>query len=79
MTRSAVGTVEQPGRNVAAKSGLNRSILDAGWGMFLRVLAAAAESAQRELIAVDPTNTSRRCPACGHCAAGNRVTQAVFR
>ncbi|XVQ86323.1 RNA-guided endonuclease InsQ/TnpB family protein [Microbispora siamensis] len=32
MTRSAAGTIEQPGRNVAAKSGLNRSILDAGWG-----------------------------------------------
>ncbi|XVQ83827.1 transposase [Microbispora siamensis] len=32
MTRSASGTIVQPGRNVAAKSGLNRSILDAGWG-----------------------------------------------
>ncbi|WP_239118183.1 RNA-guided endonuclease InsQ/TnpB family protein, partial [Sphaerisporangium melleum] len=32
MTRSASGTIEQPGRNVAAKSGLNRAILDAGWG-----------------------------------------------
>ncbi|WP_246090495.1 RNA-guided endonuclease InsQ/TnpB family protein [Nonomuraea deserti] len=32
MTRSASGTIQTPGRNVAAKSGLNRSILDAGWG-----------------------------------------------
>ncbi|MFI6708406.1 RNA-guided endonuclease InsQ/TnpB family protein [Nonomuraea sp. NPDC050478] len=32
MTRSASGTIERPGRNVAQKSGLNRSILDAGWG-----------------------------------------------
>lgn len=78
MTRSASGTIEQPGRNVAAKSGLNRSILDAGWGVFLRVLAYKAESAGRELIAVNPANTSRTCARCGHCAAENRVTQAEF-
>lgn len=78
MTRSASGTIEQPGRNVAAKSGLNRSILDAGWGVFLRVLAYKAESAGRELIAVEPRNTSRTCARCGHCAAENRVSQAVF-
>ncbi len=78
MTRSASGTIEQPGRNVAAKSGLNRSVLDAGWGVFLRVLARKAESAGRELIAVSPANTSRTCSRCGHCAKENRVTQAEF-
>ncbi|MBE3009612.1 transposase [Microbispora sp. NEAU-D428] len=78
MTRSASGTIEAPGRNVAAKSGLNRSILDAGWGVFLRVLAYKAESAGRELIAVDPRNTSRTGSRCGHCAKENRVTQAEF-
>ncbi|RCY75658.1 RNA-guided endonuclease InsQ/TnpB family protein, partial [Escherichia coli] len=31
MSKSAAGTVSQPGRNVRAKSGLNRSILDQGW------------------------------------------------
>ncbi|WP_328809054.1 RNA-guided endonuclease InsQ/TnpB family protein [Nonomuraea montanisoli] len=79
MTRSASGTVEAPGRNVAQKAGLNRSILDAGWGVFLTILAGKAESAGRELIAVDPRNTSRTCSRCGHCAKGNRVTQAEFR
>ncbi|MEV1173140.1 transposase [Nonomuraea sp. NPDC049784] len=79
MTRSAYGTIEQPGRNVAAKSGLNRSILDAGWGVFLRVLAHKAESAGRKLIAVNPANTSRTCARCRHCAAENRLSQAVFR
>ncbi|WP_169986107.1 RNA-guided endonuclease TnpB family protein [Microbispora sp. H10836] len=78
MTRSASGTIERPGRNVAQKSGLNRSILDAGWGVFLRVLAHKAESAGRELIAVNPANTSRTCARCGHCAAENRLTQAEF-
>ena len=32
VTSSASGTVDEPGINVAAKSGLNESILDAGWG-----------------------------------------------
>ncbi|MFF5207074.1 RNA-guided endonuclease InsQ/TnpB family protein [Streptosporangium sp. NPDC000396] len=79
MTRSASGTLEAPGTNVVAKSGLNRSILDAGWGVFLRVLAYKAESAGRELIAVNPANTSRTCSRCGHCARENRVSQAAFR
>jgi putative transposase len=64
---------------VAAKRGLNRSILDAGWGVFLSILAAKAESAGRTLITVDPANTSRTCTRCGYCAAGNRLTQAQFR
>ena len=62
----------------AQKSGLNKSILDAGWGVFLRVLSAKAEKAGREIISVNPANTSRTCPQCGHCAKGNRPTQAVF-
>ncbi|MER7505892.1 transposase [Nonomuraea pusilla] len=78
MTRSASGTIAAPGRNVAAKAGLNRSILDAGWGVFLTVLAHKAESAGRELIAVNPANISRTCARCGHCAKENRVTQASF-
>lgn len=78
MTRSATGTIEQPGSNVAQKSGLNRSILDAGWGVFLSVLTAKAESAGRLVIAVNPRNTSRTCPDCGHVDAGNRVAQAEF-
>ncbi|MFB9470439.1 RNA-guided endonuclease InsQ/TnpB family protein [Nonomuraea salmonea] len=79
MTRSASGTIDRPGRNVTAKAGLNRSILDAGWGVFLTVLAHKAESAGRELIAVNPAGTSRTCSRCGHGAKENRVSQAVFR
>ncbi|TMR94725.1 IS200/IS605 family element transposase accessory protein TnpB [Nonomuraea basaltis] len=79
MTRSASGTIDAPGRNVAAKAGLNRSILDAGWGVFLQILSHKAESAGRELIAVNPANTSRTCAQCGHCAKENRLTQAEFR
>ncbi|MFL1629596.1 RNA-guided endonuclease InsQ/TnpB family protein, partial [Staphylococcus capitis] len=38
MTRAAKGTVENPGKNVAAKSGLNRSVLDAAFGELRRQL-----------------------------------------
>jgi len=62
----------------AAKAGLNRSIADAGWGVFLTILHAKAESAGREVIAVDPRNTSRECPECGHIAKENRPTQEKF-
>lgn len=63
----------------AQKSGLNKSILDAGWGVFLDILHAKAESAGRLVIEVNPANTSRTCPECGHCSGDNRTTQAVFR
>ncbi|MEV1199705.1 transposase [Microbispora rosea] len=43
------------------------------------MLAHKAESAGRELIAVNPANTSRTCSRCGHCAKDNRLTQAQFR
>ncbi|MFE9888332.1 RNA-guided endonuclease InsQ/TnpB family protein [Streptomyces scopuliridis] len=66
----------------AAKAGLNRSILDAGWGLFLGILAQKAESAARRVIPVNARNTSRTCPpdigGCGHVAKENRVTQAKF-
>ncbi|MFF3689484.1 RNA-guided endonuclease InsQ/TnpB family protein [Streptomyces sp. NPDC002187] len=62
----------------AAKAGLNKSVHDAGWGVFLGILAHKAESAGRKLIPVDPRNTSRTCPACGHVSGENRTTQAKF-
>lgn len=65
------------GRN--AKAGLNRSISDAGWGVFLGILAHKAEWAGRVVIPVNPRNTSRTCPDCGHVAKENRATQDKFR
>ena len=68
MTRRAkpVPDPDQPGaflpNGQAAKTGLNKSILDAGWGVFLSVLTAKAEKAGREIISVNPANTSRTCP-----------------
>lgn len=63
----------------AAKSGLNRSILDAGWGDLLQKLTYKAADAGRELVAVDPRHTSQRCAGCGHVDRESRITQAQFR
>ncbi|WP_197700816.1 RNA-guided endonuclease InsQ/TnpB family protein [Micromonospora purpureochromogenes] len=78
MVRSAGGSRDQPGINVRAKASLNKAILDAGWAAFLSILSAKAESAGRTIVAVNPRNTSRTCPACGHCASENRVSQSRF-
>lgn len=78
MSRSARGSVEQPGKKVAAKAGLNKSILDQGWGMFVDQLDYKLAWQHGTFIKVDPRNTSRCCPACGHTSADNRKTQASF-
>jgi putative transposase len=78
MTASARGTMETPGRNVAAKAGLNRSILDCSWGLLLSCLAYKAADAGREVIRVNPKWTSVTCPRCGHRESANRPTQARF-
>lgn len=61
-----------------AKSGLSRSISDAGWGQFVSILRAKAEEAGRTWIEVNPRHTSDRCENCGHAAPENRITQAEF-
>jgi putative transposase len=74
----AADVVEHTGRQVRAKSGLNRSILDQGWGEFRRQLEYKLAWNGGILVAVAPQNTSRECPVCGHTAAQNRRTQAQF-
>jgi putative transposase len=78
MSRSASGTMNAPGKNVRAKSGLNKSILDQGWFEFRRQLDYKLAWRGGWLVAVPPRNTSRTCPACGHVSAENRKTQAKF-
>ena len=78
MSKSATGTMEQRGRNVRAKSGLNKAILDQGWFEFRRQLDYKLAWNGGHLIAVPPKNTSRTCPCCGHISKDNRMTQARF-
>lgn len=76
MTRSAKGTVAEPGRNVAQKAGLNRGILANGWGQ----LAARLEhKAPGRIIKVNAAYTSQTCNTCGHRAAESRESQSRFR
>lgn len=78
MSASAAGTREEPGRNVRAKSGLNRRILDQGWSEFRRQLGYKLAWSGGTLVLVDPRNTSRACNACGHVSVENRRTQERF-
>jgi putative transposase len=78
MSRSAKGTLEEPGHNVAQKSGLNKAILDQGWGTFRRMLEYKQGWRGGEVIAVNPRYTSQACPVCGHVSKKNRPHQALF-
>ncbi len=78
MSKSAAGTISQPGRNVRAKSGLNRSILDQGWYEMRRQLEYKQLWRGGQVLAVPPAYTSQRCACCGHTAKENRLTQSKF-
>jgi transposase len=76
MTKSATGTVNNPGKNVRQKAGLNREILASGWGMLLRRLE---DKAFGRVERINPAYTSQRCSACRHVDRRSRESQAVFR
>ncbi|WP_179963756.1 RNA-guided endonuclease InsQ/TnpB family protein [Mycobacterium marseillense] len=76
MTRSARGTNECPGINVAQKRGLNREIRRQGWGL---LVARLKHKVQERLEFVPAAHTSQRCSRCGHVALENRKSQAVFQ
>src|SRR5690242_3207626 len=75
MTRSAKGTVQNPGRRVRQKAGLNCGILRSGWGLLVRRLQ---EKALGRVEKVSAAFTSQRCSACGHVDARSRESQARF-
>ncbi|WP_073950925.1 RNA-guided endonuclease InsQ/TnpB family protein [Streptomyces kebangsaanensis] len=75
MTASAKGTVEQPGRNVRQKAGLNRAVLAQGWGLLRR---RTADKAPGRVEDVPAPYTSLRCSACGWIDKKSRKSQADF-
>lgn len=79
MTRSAVGSVEEPGKQVRQKSGLNRAILDKGWHKLELALRNAARYTGSEIVKVPAASTSQTCAVCRHVDPDNRNSQAVFR
>ena len=78
MSKSSKGNSEKHGKKVKQKSGLNRAILDQGWGEFRRQLDYKMAWNGGILLAVPPHNTSRTCPCCAHVSKDNRLTQAKF-
>ena len=78
MTASAKGTVDEPGSNVRAKAGLNRSLLDLSLHAFRALLTYKVAARGGTLIAVNPRNTSRTCAACAHVDKDSRRSQAIF-
>ena len=78
MSKSASGTLENKGRNVKAKSGLNKSILDQGWGMMIDMLEYKQHWTGGLLVKVNPQYTSQTCSQCQHITKENRQTQAKF-
>ncbi|WP_226351918.1 transposase [Pseudonocardia sp. ICBG601] len=79
MTRSAAGTVEEPGRQVAQKSGLNRAILAKGWHKLELALRNAARYTGTVVVKVSAAYTSQRCSRCSEVNPGSRESQARFR
>ncbi len=73
MTKSARGTLDNPGTKVKAKSGLNREILSTGWhGMKEKLSDKCA------VVEIDPAFTSRTCNGCGWVDKASRPSQAEF-
>ncbi len=79
MTRTAKGTVDEPGKNVSAKSGLNRSIQRQGWYTLLMMIIYKVEQRGGRVVKVPPKSTSQTCSSCKHPDPANRISQACFR
>ena len=65
LTKSARGTLENPGQGVTIKSAANRTMLEQTWGEFAQILTYKAEGAGMSLVRVDPAYTSLTCSKCG--------------
>jgi putative transposase len=75
MVRSARGTIEAPGVNVAAKTGLNREISRSGWGILVGRLEQKAPGRVEK---IPPAFTSLTCSECGTTDKNSRESQALF-
>ena len=78
MSKSARGSIDSPGTNVKAKSGLNKSIIDQGWGIFCNLLHYKLTWLGGNLHYVNPQYTSQKCPNCSHIDSENRLSQSQF-
>ena len=79
MTGSARGTSEDPGTNVKAKSGLNRSLMGVAPAEQTAILQRAGVRTGTRIELVPARGTSQTCNACSYRSPKNRESQAVFR
>jgi IS605 OrfB family transposase len=79
MSRSAKGDLDNPGKNIRQKAGLNRGILDQGWSELRRQLEYKQAWSGGIVVAVSPHHTSQICSCCGYQDKANRQTQATFK
>ena len=75
MVKSAKGTKEKPGKSVAQKRGLNKSILNQGWGILTAILSYMLAGG---VIRVSSAYTSQTCSLCLHVAEDSRCGR-LFR
>ena len=78
MTASAKGTVEEPGKNVRQKSGLNKSILNACWGKIKTYTRYKGLRKNKLTVEPPPHYSSQECSHCGFTHKDNRPSQAEF-
>lgn len=78
MSQSSKGTIQSPSKNIKAKSGLSKSLLDQGFGEFVRQLEYKLNWREGYLIKVNSRYTSQRCYQCGHVEKENRKSQSEF-
>ena len=78
MTRSAKGTIDNPGKNVRQKAGLDRVMLDKSLGKILTRTDDKVRHHGHKVLCVPAPGTSITCPKCGYRDAGNRATRSVF-
>ena len=78
MRKSASGTKRKPGRNVAAKRGLNRELASLAPGMIVAAYKRAAIKTGTRIVLVPAKNSSKECAKCGYIAKENRESQSVF-
>lgn len=78
MTKRANPKQDECGSFIAngqsAKSGLNKSILDCGWGMFRTMLEY-----KTNVVRINPKHTSQTCNVCGSVDTKNRIIQKEFK
>jgi len=78
MTKSAKGTIQQPGTNVAQKCGLNKAILNIGWQQLKTFIEYKCQREGSILVLVPAHFSSQECSKCHHIAKANRERQAQF-